>query len=77
LTEPRPLIVAFDEALLDLLLRRRDDGVAEPPAEVHGRQRHDLEGFARAGRLFDQNVAFGPADVGDQTDLVIAQLLGG
>ena len=71
------LVIALDEPVLDLLLRRRDQRVTKPLSQVHGNQGHDLYGLARAGGLFDQNVLCGPANVGDQSHLIGSQLFGG
>ena len=65
-----------EEGLFNLFLRRRDQRMAEAPAQVHGHQRHDFHRLAGAGWLFDQNIAGSPADIGDQADLVITEFFG-
>jgi hypothetical protein len=57
-------IIPFDETLLDLLLRRRDQRMAEAATQVHGHQRDDLHRLPRARRLLDEHVAGRPGDVG-------------
>ncbi len=71
------LVIALDEPLLDLLLRRRDHRVSKAPAQMHGHQRDDLHRLARPGRLFDQHVLGCPADVGHQAHLVRTEFLCG
>jgi hypothetical protein len=44
---------------------------------VHGNQRDNLDGFAGAGGLLDENMLAGAADVRYQADLVATQLLHG
>ena len=69
-------VIAFDEALFDLLLRRRDECVREALAQMHGHECHNLDGLAGASGLFDKNVFAGAADVRDQADLVGAEVFG-
>ena len=75
--EGHRLVVAADEAVLDLLLGGRDDSVRETPAQVHRHQGDDLQRLARAGRLFDKDVSAGPTKIGHQPHLIAPQLLGG
>jgi hypothetical protein len=70
-------IVAVDEAVLDLLLGSRDQGVGEALSQVHGHQGHDLHRLARACRLFDKDIAVSAANIGDQALLVGPQGLAG
>ena len=67
------LIVAADEALLDLLLRGSNDGVREAPVQVHRHQGDDFHCFARASPLLNEKVAAGTAPVGDQSNLIWPQ----
>jgi len=43
---------------------------------MHRHKRYDLDGFARASWLFDENVFCSPADVCDQSNLIGTQFLG-
>ena len=69
------LVVPFDEALLDLLLRCRDHCMAKPLSQVHGHQGNNLHGLARTGWLLDQDVFGSAADIGHQSHLVGPELL--
>ena len=66
----------MDKAMLDLLLRCRDDRMVKPPAQVHGDQSNDLQCLARAGRLFDEGIPSGsPADICKELYLIRSQLI--
>jgi hypothetical protein len=59
--------------LLDLLLRRGNNGVRETLTQVHRNERDNLHGLAGAGRLFDEHVFGYAANVEDQFFLIVAQ----
>jgi hypothetical protein len=63
-------IVKVGEAFFYLLLRGRDNRMAEAPAELHRHQSHDLHGLAGAGGLFDQDMAVGSAHIRNQSGLI-------
>ena len=67
-------VIAFDEALFDLFLRRRDECMRELLAQPHRHERHNLDGLARASGLFDEDVLAGTANIGDQSDLIGTQV---
>jgi hypothetical protein len=71
LGEGDDFVIAFDEALLDLLLGRGNDRVGKALSQVHGHQRDDLYCFARAGGLFNEDVAGGTANIVHQFFLIL------
>lgn len=76
LREGDDVVVAFDEALLDLLLRRGNDRMGKSLSEVHSHQRDDLNCFPRAGGLLNEDVVGRTANIVYQFFLIVAQRFG-